>query len=114
MQPWYGVDLDSTLAYHDEHSTDDVIGRPLAPMVDMVKKWVSQGVKVKIMTARVNPTHYSSKAELRQVVQLIENWCLEHIGVVLEVTCSKDFYMLALFDDRAITVQKNTGRLFLP
>lgn len=40
----------------------------------------------------------------------IEQWCLKHIGVVLEVTNVKDFGMVELWDDRCVRVLKNTGQ----
>jgi hypothetical protein len=40
----------------------------------------------------------------------IKAWCLENIGIELPVTCSKDKDMLELWDDRAVTVEHNTGR----
>ncbi len=41
----------------------------------------------------------------------IRDWCKEHIGKVLPITCIKDFSMHELYDDRAIQVEQNTGRL---
>jgi hypothetical protein len=36
---------------------------------------------------------------------------LEHIGVELEVTATKDYAMTVLYDDRAIRVEADTGAL---
>ena len=36
---------------------------------------------------------------------------MKHIGQELEVTCTKDFGMIELWDDRAIRVEKNTGKI---
>lgn len=44
-------------------------------------------------------------------VELIQAWCLEHIGTALRVTASKDFAMIQLWDDRAVAVEMNTGRV---
>lgn len=41
--------------------------------------------------------------------QAIEKFCREHIGQVLEVTCTKDFGMIELWDYRAVQVIQNTG-----
>ena len=61
---------------------------------------------MKIFTARVSVAEQAKEAETA-----IRAWCLEHIGVELEVTCIKDIGMLYLYDDRCIQVIKNTGRL---
>lgn len=101
MNGWIGVDLDGTLAFYDGWN-DGRIGKPIAPMVDKVKKWLNQGKTVKIFTARVS----NGKAE---TIANIEHWCLEHIGTKLEVTNVKDFNMIELWDDRAVQVIPNTG-----
>jgi len=41
--------------------------------------------------------------------ELIEKWLVEHIGQVLVITSEKDYYMIELWDDRAIRVVTNTG-----
>ena len=38
-----------------------------------------------------------------------ERWCEEHIGARLEVTATKDFEMIELWDDRCVQVIMNTG-----
>lgn len=48
-----------------------------------------------------------------------ESWegadvCEKHFGEVLPITCVKDLGMVELYDDRAVTVQKNTGRPLAP
>ena len=52
MRGWIGVDLDGTLAEY--HGWNGSIGKPIAPMVDRVKRWLAEGVEVRIMTARVS------------------------------------------------------------
>ena len=114
---WIGVDLDGTLAeYHGWNGGE--IGAPVPLMVERVKKWLAEGVTVKIMTARVsilggysvesNKTANSDFA--KEQTKLIQDWCLEHIGSVIEVTYCKDFLMIELWDDRAIQIIPNTGR----
>lgn len=99
---WVGVDLDGTIAIHSKHYDKEKIGEPIPAMVDRVKKWLKKGKNVKIFTARAtNPEAH----------KYIKKWCKEHIGVVLPITCKKDRYMVALYDDRAIQVKKNTGKL---
>lgn len=73
-------------------------------MVERVRKWLSVGIQVKIVTARVSVPEDAPIAE-----RAIRKWCLEHVGQELEVTCRKDFAMIELWDDRAIAVKSNTG-----
>jgi hypothetical protein len=105
---WIGVDLDGTLAYYDRWKSPTHIGAPIDLMVDRVKRWLSEGREVKIMTARV--AHAAQAEEAREA---IEKWCEEHIGQKLEVTCCKDLAMIQLWDDRVVQVRKNTGERML-
>ena len=106
MNGWIGVDLDGTLAHYDEWEGIDVIGDPIAPMVNRVKAWLAEGIEVRIFTARVGgPAEFAAIARPR-----IEQWCLEHIGQTLAVTATKDFGMYQLWDDRVVQVECNTGR----
>lgn len=112
---WIAVDFDRTLAYrvHDSNTIDT--GVPVLSMVARVKKWLAQGRNVRIFTARVgskNPTDRWGTVEQQR--ELIEQWCLKHIGQVLPVTAEKDGYMLELWDDAAVAVEENTGRQLSP
>lgn len=60
-EPWYGFDLDGTLAIYDGWKGIEHIGRPIQPMVDRAKQLHSQGKKVKIFTARVAPKLITAK-----------------------------------------------------
>jgi len=104
MAGWIGVDLDGTLAQYHHWVSADHIGEPISSMVDRVKRWLAQGRTVKIFTARV----YGNQRD--EALAPIEQWCQKHIGQVLEVTCSKDYGMIELWDDRAVQVEPNTGR----
>lgn len=105
---WIGVDLDGTLAEY--HGWSDDIGAPITAMVDRVKAWLAEGRDVRIMTARgtgVNSQHnYAQRKKIRQ-------WCEANLGQALVITHSKDQHMEALYDDRAVGVEKNTGRLMV-
>lgn len=103
---WIGVDLDGTLAYYDGWKGVEHIGEPIPAMVNRVKTWLDQGIEVRILTARVS----STEAENRAATYAIHMWCKEHIGQTLPVTCRKDYLMIELWDDRAVRVEKNTGR----
>ena len=106
MSGWIGVDLDCTLAeYHGWKGDDEPPGKPIPNMVERVKRWLSKGKTVKIFTARVDGD-VDGKQE-----KMIKKWCKEHIGQELEVTNVKTRHMYELWDDRAITVRRNTGRV---
>ena len=98
---WVGVDLDGTLAHYAGYKGDSVVGAPIEPMVRKVKKWLYDGVEVRIFTARApHPA--------------IRKWCKEHLGEVLKITNTKDSGMIALYDDRAVGVERNSGEVFSP
>lgn len=113
---WIGVDLDGTLAeYHGWGNGE--IGVPIPRMVARVKKWLADGVEVRIFTARVGVgAGFSSESGVCDTLEfanqqraLIESWCEIHIGQKLPVTSQKDFAMIELWDDRCVFVAMNTG-----
>lgn len=99
MTGWIGVDLDGTLALYESYKGPGIIGAPVPAMVERVKMWLSEGKKIKIFTARQGEE------------TAIYAWCQEHLGEVLEVTNTKDYAMITLYDDRCVQVELNTGRL---
>lgn len=101
---WIGVDLDGTLAKYDNWVSPDHIGEPIPDMVERVKGWLGEGIEVRIFTARA----YRADPE---DIQAIQEWADKHIGVGLAVTCQKDYGMIELWDDRAVRVEPNTGRI---
>jgi hypothetical protein len=117
---WIGVDLDRTLAHriHDSgrHGGAKGIGQPINTMVERVKRWLAEGRRVKIFTARaaglydpnsIPPDHTeSSETQVRD----IKEWCKEVLGQELEVTAVKDTYCKEIWDDIAVAVEQNTGR----
>lgn len=108
---WIGVDLDGTLALYDGWQGEKHIGRPIPLMIERVKRWLEQGIEVRIVTARVCRVDFpDGQEEYAVALAAIEAWCKEHVGVVLKVTHKKDFQMRELWDDRCVTVEKNTGR----
>lgn len=102
---WIGVDLDETLARLDPGQAER-IGRPVPAMVERVREWLNEGWEVRVFTARAT----WGTEEVRR----IGDWCEKHIGVRLIVTALKDSHMHSLYDDRAIRVERNTGRLLSP
>jgi hypothetical protein len=103
MKGWIGVDLDGTLAEYDGWKGTEHIGDPIKPMVDRVKKWIGEGKIVRIFTARVYDDRNGDISEI------IMKWTEKHIGLRLDVTCTKDYGMVELWDDRAVQVIPNTG-----
>lgn len=99
---WIGVDLDGTLAKYDNWVSPDHIGDPIPLMVARVKEWLGQGIEVRIMTAR------AWKAP-QEVIDCVQDWSERHIGHRLPVTCTKDYGMIELWDDRAVGVVPNSG-----
>jgi hypothetical protein len=109
---WIGVDLDHTLALYESGMAGlNQIGKPVPRMLRRVKGWLKQGREVRIMTARVNRMPGWDHEAQRK---LVENWCLIHVGQRLQVTNEKDLAMICLYDDRAVGVEPDTGRLLSP
>lgn len=104
------MDLDGTLAHYEGWKGVNHIGEPISPMVHRVKAWLNEGKTVKIFTARMHghgaPIIGGGTEDVKTP---IEEWCLKHIGQVLEITNVKDFGMIELWDDRAIQVVTNSG-----
>jgi hypothetical protein len=112
---WVGIDLDGTLATYGTRQWPD-IGEPVPAILEIVKDYLSQGRDVRIMTARVGNLfrNHVTRAEYDDAVEqerAIQAWCMKHLGRELPVTAVKDYEMDILLDDRAVTVEKNTGRI---
>lgn len=98
---WIGVDLDGTLAKYAGFGSD--IGEPIEPMLNLVKHMLENGVRVKIFTARAQHGP--------RMISVVQDW-LESVGLPrLPVTNVKTPHMRRCYDDRAIQVEFNTGRL---
>jgi hypothetical protein len=107
---WIGVDLDGTLAYYPPKG-EDLIGPPIPAMVDRVNQWLLEGRHVKIITARVAASN--GLMEMAMQARTIEAWCIQHLGCKLQMTASKDYAMIQLWDDRCVQVEMNTGRTMI-
>ncbi len=129
---WIGVDFDHTLCRDD--------GSPVEVMVDRVKRWLAQGLTVKIFTARLKhdftgQSHkvgcFYEKADqapigrtscipecafrkygrtVPEAKRIISDWCIQHLECDLEIVCEKEPGMIELWDDRAVRVERNTGQ----
>lgn len=110
---WIGVDLDGTLArYPGTFGVPHGIGEPIPRMVDRVKTWLSEGIDVRIMTARAAPPFtdlFGKEIGEDEALKEVRDWCEKHIGHQLPITCKKDYNMIELWDDRAVQVIPNTG-----
>lgn len=103
---WIGVDLDGTLAHDGGWNGDpNQIGEPVPEMLQRVRDWLNQGRRVKIFTAR---------ATVPQNIPPIRDWMRKHGLPELEVTNVKDFALIEVWDDRAVEVITNTGRVANP
>jgi len=113
--PWYGFDLDGTLAYYDHWRNFCHIGAPIPKMVERIKKFHDEGKLVKVLTARVAPKAADPKkpggGTPQECRDVIAKWCKKHLGFVPEITHEKDHLMLELYDDRVKQVMPNTGVL---
>jgi len=103
FEKWTGVDLDGTLAKSSDKFDPDKVGEPIQAMVKRVKSWLKKGKIVKIFTARAGDKEFDPS--------VIKAWCTKHLGQELEITNEKDPGMEELWDDRAVQVVKNTGKV---
>jgi len=103
---WIGVDLDGTLAHYEGWRADGSIGEPVPLMVQRVTRWLEEGKDVRIFTARVTGRSLQDNSD--QMYKILA-WCLEHIGISLPITATKDMQMIELWDDRCVQVIPNTG-----
>jgi hypothetical protein len=113
MSGWIGVDLDGTLAEYGGWVNETHIGEPIPGMAFRVRKWLAEGKDVRIFTARVyaGVPLIGDKARLsvEEIARHIQDWTEKHFGVRLPVTCTKDYGMVELWDDRAVRVKANEG-----
>jgi hypothetical protein len=108
---WIGVDLNGVLAHYEGWKGVTYIGAPVPKMVARVKGWLAAGEDVRILTARItNDGTTERMLEAAAARREIENWCAEHLGQRLVVTCQIDYKMKELWNDRAVQVIQNTGR----
>lgn len=110
---WIGVDLDGTLAEYHGWKGERHIGKPIPAMVDRVKAWIDRGIEVRILTARASKAAIEEGLEFDwdASIAAIEKWCVEVFGIKIQITAEKDFHMIELWDDRAVSVEFNTGKI---
>lgn len=108
-EEWIGFDLDGTLAKYDGWKGVSHIGEPVTSMVVVARLLNWLGKKIKILTARVAPRDDGDGGAKAR--KYIEEWCRKNLGFVPEITHLKDASMVALFDDRAVAIEQNTGKV---
>jgi hypothetical protein len=95
-----GVDFDRTLATYDPDQGQE-LGKPIPIMVARVKDWIKEGKTVVIFTKR---------AARSDQIGLIQDWCEENGLPRLAVTNVKLPELKEIWDDIAVSVEKNTGK----
>lgn len=99
---WIGVDLDGTLAEVGRDNLGE-IGKPITKMMNRVKKWLEDGeYEVRIFTARAGDKHQENK---------IKQWLKNNDLPELVITNLKGQNMLAIWDDKAVRVERNSGEI---
>jgi hypothetical protein len=129
---WIGVDLDGTTCEYHGWVRWCEFGAPIPAMIARIRRWISEGREVRVVTARVglprlgfhstsgppglsrvkrNTCHKSGeKFSDQQMAEAIQDHLAPHLdGAVLPVQCYKDLHMIELWDDRAVQVVPNTG-----
>jgi hypothetical protein len=122
MKDWYAYDLDGTAAVYEGWKGVEHIGNPVPVVIELMKLQIAEGKDVRWFTARAwpigveKPVDWTEQEFLgrllsaKTAVQYINDWSAQNLGVVIPVTCVKDFGMITLMDDRLIQVIPNTGK----
>lgn len=108
------VDFDGTLAQYDGWQGIGVYGPPVPRMLARVKEWVAAGIPVVIFTARVSGMWEGSiteRLDCTHEYNCIRKWLVANGLPELEVTAVKHKYFTEFWDDRAVGVFPNTGRI---
>lgn len=102
MSKWIAVDLDGTLAEVGRNNMGG-IGKPVDAMMSRVKTWLHEGdYEVRIFTARAADPAQVSK---------VKDWLGRNGLGGLAITNVKDADMVELWDDKAVRVERNTGKV---
>lgn len=105
MKKCIAVDLDGTLAFYDGWRGEEHIGEPIPDMVTRIKHWLREGDEVVIFSARCDCVD-----NFKEITRIHKY--LKKIGLPpLQVTNRKLKKFTEIWDDRAIRVEKNTGRI---
>lgn len=108
------VDFDKTLAYYESKWKARKIGPAIPEMVEQVKKWLAQGDKVTIFTARISQLYDPDEAQFNDVyeqIAMIRDFCKENGLPELPITAVKKKEFTHFYDDKAFHVVPNKGRI---
>lgn len=106
------VDFDATLATYEKFEGPDILGEPVPAMVERVKGWLKEGRDVRIFTARASSDGTPKRnLEATHAANAIRSWCKLHLGQELPITTQKTWETDEIWDDRAVQVEKNTGKV---
>lgn len=112
MNGWIGVDLDGTWAEYHGWKGPEHIGPAIPSMTKRIQDWIAAGIEVRVFTARVSHDGTERRIHEASVAHsAITKFTIEQLGFPLTITNVKDYGMLELYDDRAVQVEENTGRL---
>lgn len=105
------VDFDGTLVHYEGWKGHRHVGKPVPHMVERVKKWITDGDDVFILTARLTP--WDEAPPVGQTIpeeakRIVEDWCEKHLDRRLHVTNIKGGFD-ALYDDNVVQIVQNTG-----
>ena len=94
------IDLDGTLAEYKGWVSIKHIGAPIESIAKVVMDLHQGGFKIVIFTARANDP---------EAIPYIKEWLDEHGFPNFEITNIKRKEFIEIWDDRAISVERNTG-----
>ena len=109
MRRTIAVDWDGTLVEYHGYKGPDSFGPSIPAMVKRVKGWLKEGHEVLIFTTRVSVEHEPSN--VIAALEAIENRLMDMGLPSLQVTANKYTRISKFYDDRAVRVERNTGRL---
>lgn len=93
-------DFDKTIAFHVDGQ--EKLGNPIPKMLRRIKAHLAAGDNVEIFSAR---------ADNPRTVRELGDWTEKHLGVRLPAGNVKKPYYYRFYDDKAVEVEPNTGRL---
>lgn len=106
LKPAIYVDFDGTLATYEGWGRE--LGKPVPAMMRRVRRWLRQGKRVVIFSARV--TKMDGTFDWGQQWNIRSWLCDNGLPVNLKITNVKGPDAIAFWDDRAVRVELNTGR----
>jgi 5-methylcytosine-specific restriction endonuclease McrA len=116
---WIGVDFDGCLQERllDKHYADDELGNPVQLMRERVLLWRKLAMDVRLFTARASDHPCQGRTQADQdrylaiQIEILESWCLKYLGEKLPITCEKDNCAYEIWDDRSVSIERNTGKV---